>query len=129
MTPHNNKREEAKDFYLIGVLPVLNNYLIAMSDFILPAYAREGTKLLWMPDVSKIEALSHNLKETWEWLRTAWELTPNQKLKVAGFEESEDESMNQVYYPASLFPINMDLDDDQKAENILNQRNIQDYGK
>jgi HK97 family phage portal protein len=126
---YNNKREEQKAFYTDAVLPNLNRYLIPLSDWLLKPYSSEGKRLMWMPDISKIEALSHNMKETWEWLRNAWDLTGNEKRKIAGFEESEDDSMNQIMYPSNWFPIDVDLDDDQKAEKFLNSRNINDYEK
>ena len=126
---YNNKKEESKALYINACLPRFNKQIGALNGWLMKHYQVGSEKLYYRANTSNIAALQQDNKELWGWLAMADELTPNQKLKIAGLEQSDLKEMNLHWFPAGKLPIEdyaRDIDEETVSK-FLDEHNIQDY--
>lgn len=106
---YNNKQEERKALYTDAVLPVINRILTALNNWAVSSYNTQGITYKYEALIEEIPELQQDKKELWTWLSMpSVPLTPNQKLRIAGLEESKDPGMDIVYMPMNLVPMGFD---------------------
>lgn len=106
---YNNKKEERKALYTDAVLPVLDRILMALNGWVVSPFNGNGTVYKYEALTEEIPELQTDKETLWKWLSLPnVPLTPNQKLKIAGLEESSEPGMDLVYMPMSLVPLGFD---------------------
>jgi len=106
---YNNKREERKALYTDAVIPVVERILQSLNGWVVKPYNTEGVIYRYEALIEEIPELQADKKELWEWLNLPGvPLTPNQKLRIAGLEESDEPGMDLVYMPMNLIPMGFD---------------------
>ena len=106
---YNNKREERKALYTDAVIPVLNRILTALNNWNVSSYNTQTETYKFEPLTEEIPEMQEDKKELWGWMGLPGvPLTPNQKLRIAGLEESKEPGMDIVYMPMNLIPMGFD---------------------
>lgn len=107
-----NAKEARKGLYTEVVLPLLDNYVAELNRTLAQEYSKkEGKELIIGYDENSIPELQQDLSELREKVKDIWELTPNQRLDVMGFEPNPEKDMDKIWMPMNLVPMeSMDLD-------------------
>ena len=106
---YNNKREERKALYSDAVLPAVTRILKALNEWVTSTYNTASETYKYEILVEEIPEMQADKKELWGWMgMPGVPLTPNQKLKIAGLEASDDPGMDLVYMPMNLIPMGFD---------------------
>lgn len=130
---YNNMREAKKASYTDAVIPSMNRILSAYNKWLCPWYSVNGKKLVLEVDADKIPVMQQDQSEKWSWLKDVDELTPNERLRMAGLPESESPEMDMHWFPSSLLPVEGSQDEgsiteDEKAVNLFYEKHkISDY--
>lgn len=99
----NNQREGKKAAMTDAVMPLLNSLRDELNLWLVPAYEKkEGRKLFLSPDWKSVAVLQEDMEKLVNWLLKSWWLTPNQRLRLQGIEESTDPNMSNVFIPRNL---------------------------
>jgi HK97 family phage portal protein len=102
---YNNVREAKKAAYIDAVIPTVNRILNGLNKWICPYYMVSNKQLRFEVDIDKIPVMQQDQGEKWAWLKTVNELTPNERLRIAGLPESESPEMDMHWFPSSLLPV------------------------
>ena len=102
----NNAKEGRKADMTDAVMPLLNSLRDELMIWLVPAYEElEGRKLFLSPDWKSVAVLQADMELLVKWLKEAWWITPNQKLKIQGMDESTNERMDEVFIPSNLLQL------------------------
>ena len=115
----SNKRDAARSMYVDRVIPETDVFVDELNRWLTPMFGDKN--LMIIADLSEVDALNDEEDKVYERLNNTHFLTPNQKLAIAGQEQSKDPAMDLVYLPANLIPIGGSSDD-------LNRELMETYG-
>ena len=102
----NNQREAKKAAMTDAVMPLLNSLRDELNLWLVPAYEKqEERKLFLSPDWKSVAVLQEEIEKLVNWLLKSWWLTPNQRLRIQGIEESTDPNMDKIYVPRNLIEL------------------------
>lgn len=112
---YNNYQEAARSLWTNAIIPVLDNYLEKLSNFIIPQFGEKG---YFKADYSGVEVLQKNKKELIESMVTAKAFTKNEIREAAGYERLP--GLDEVYIPMGEIPIGEmpAMDDTEKLLNF-----------
>ena len=102
----NNQKEAKKAAITDAVMPLLNSLRDELNLWLVPAYEKqEGRKLFLSPDWKSVAVLQEDIEKLVNWLLKSWWLTPNQRLRIQGIDESTDPNMDKIYVPRNLIEL------------------------
>lgn len=88
-----NYKEARKALYVDAVLPLVSAYIDGLNRWLLPDY---GDNVELAINFEHIDVLREGTNELWERVDNSKELSPNEKRKLKGFEESTDSRAEQI---------------------------------
>lgn len=95
---YNNFEQARKAFITDGVIPVIEARKALLNFYFQKTYP----DIVIDFDYTVFNELQDDMTEMREWLKDTWELTPNQRLTVMGFEQNQDPLMDKIYVPNNL---------------------------
>ncbi len=99
----SNLKEAKKAAMTDAVMPLLNSLRDELNIWLVPAYEKaEGKRLFLSPDWKSVAILQEDFQRLVSWLKNAYWITGNQKLRIMGMDESDDPNMDIVFAPANL---------------------------
>lgn len=128
---YSNIKEAKKAAYIEATIPAVNRILGGLNKWLCPHYAVGNKRLSLEVDVDKIPVMQQDQGEKWNWLKNVNELTPNERLRIAGLPESESPEMDMHWFPSSLLPIEGSQEQPTEEEKSLDlfyeKHKIKDY--
>ena len=94
-------------FYENTVIPLAKAYIAELNAWLVPKYGEQKLKIEINTD--DIEALEPRRRERWESTAKADWITPDEKRIRTGFDPIGDPAYNEVYMPAGMLPIGLDI--------------------
>lgn len=102
----NNDKEGNKSDMIGAMMPLLNSLRDELAIWLVPAYEEaEGRRLFLTPDWKSVAVLQADMDTMVKWLKEAWWIPPNEKLRIMGMPMSEDQKMDSVFMPANLIQL------------------------
>lgn len=108
-----NAKEARKGLYTEVVLPILDNFISELNRTLAKEYSKKlGVELIIGYNENTVPELQQDLSDLREKVKDIWELTPNQRLDVMGFEPNPSAEMDKIWMPMNLVPMeSLDIDD------------------
>ena len=101
-----NNTQARKSFYHETILPEWDSIRDELNRWFVPAYSKAAGKNYYLDyDIAEVPALSEDLKELHERLKTEWRITPNEWRAAMQYDALEDELMDKIYIPGTLKPL------------------------
>lgn len=103
---YSNMKEARKSGITDVVIPELSLITGEFNRWLIPYYEiKENKKYLLDFDRTVYPELQEDMEKLGLWLIREWGLTPNQRLEKLGFPANDSPLMDEIYIPASLFPL------------------------
>ena len=102
---YNNIETARKISFTDAVIPQVEQMVDELQRWLVPTY---GNDLVLSYDVSNIEELQADKEKQANWLFKANWLTYNEKREAMGMSRIDDETMDEIYIPSNMFPIDME---------------------
>lgn len=110
---YNNISEARKAAITDAVLPELAALRDAINLWLVPGWEKADKKRYFVDfDASVFAELQTNMKETAEWLNTAWWLTPNEKRAQMDYDTAGEE-YDQIFVPMGMAPFGSNDPDEE----------------
>lgn len=119
---NNNITQYRAQVYTDVIMPAMTCYLNILNSWLLPAFGLEGRAYIGA-DYSEVPDLQADFQKMVDGVKDAWEITPNEKRELRGYELSTDPLMDTQWVPSSLKPIAdaaLDISDLPEDENNFN---------
>jgi HK97 family phage portal protein len=101
-----NAKEARKGLYIDVAIPLLDSYISELNRTVVKQYSkRDGKEYVLAYDINSVPEIQQDLAELRTTIKDIWELTPNQRLDIMGFDKSLDPSMDMNWIPSNLVPM------------------------
>lgn len=110
---NNNITQYRAQVYTDVIMPAMTCYLNILNSWLLPAFGLEGRAYIGA-DYSEVPDLQADFQRMVDGVKDAWEITPNEKRELRGYEVSTDPLMDTFWVPSSVKPIDdaaLNIDD------------------
>lgn len=101
---NNNIGQYRAQVYTDKVMSEWSDLLSIYNSVLLRAFGLQGTHYI-DTDYSELPDLQEDFQKQLNGIENAWELTPNERRELRGYEESDEELMNTQWVPSGLKPI------------------------
>lgn len=101
---NNNITQYRAQVYTDKLMSEMGNLLNLVNSWLLPAFGMTGRYYIGA-DYSEIPDLQTDFQKMLQGIKDAWEITPNEKRELRGYELSTDPLMDTQWVPSSLKPI------------------------
>lgn len=102
----SNLKEAKKAAMTDAIMPLLNSLRDELNLWLVPPYSKqEGRKLFLSPDWKSVAILQEDFQRLVMWLKNAYWITGNQKLRIMGMEQSSDPNMDKIFAPSNLIEL------------------------
>lgn len=102
-----NAKEARKSLYMDVAIPLLDSYIGELNRTVVESYSKaEGKEYVLGYDINSVPEIQEDLEKVRGSIKDIWELTPNQRLDIMGFEKNNDPLMNQIWMPSNLISMN-----------------------
>jgi HK97 family phage portal protein len=118
----SNKEEARKEIWTNRLIPDSIMYADKWTQDIAVHYGDYHV----IPNFSRIPELQEDKKDLMIWLKDMFmsgSITPNQIRERMGFDEGDDDALNEYYLPQGMIPVDIELE----TEKFYNREGIQDY--
>lgn len=121
---YSNYSEASKQMVFNTCVPLLTELRDNLNKWLVPAYSKADGKQYYIDfDITVLPELAQNINELIQQLEKQYWLTPNEKRAAVKYGTLSDPSMDKIYIPSTLVPI-----EDQSINlNTDPNQNLSDY--
>lgn len=120
---YSNYAEASKNMVLNTCVPLLTELRDNLNKWILPAYSKADGKQYFIDfDITVLPELAQNMDSLITQLNNQYWLTPNEKREAVKYGTMKDASMDKIYIPQNLIPI-----DEQSISLNTDNQDTSDY--
>ena len=125
----NGNKEAKKAAITNTVLPELRLDRDSLNSWYLEPYRVSDRKDYYLDfEINDFPELQEDLEKLWSRVDNSWELTPNERREMKGFDKDPKPEMDVQWIPSNLIPINaMGTTDTAEINDMLKELGIKEY--
>jgi len=98
---NNNITQYRSQVFTDKIMSEWSSLLIYLNSVLLPAFGMSG-KYYIDADYSEIPELQSDMERMLSTIKDAWEITPNERRELRGYDRIDDPAMDKVWVPSSM---------------------------